>query len=363
MYKEKDRLKLSKEMCRNLYFMLCYAADETKMLIRDNVSFEDNTGIDELLGVLIINTLGIKDRGYNIQGYKTAEICSNKVYGRVDLLKSVTSGKIFHGELYSTVRKLDKDTIYNRIILLALSKIINRDLSSDTHNKLMSYIKSLTGVTLIDMYEYRRISLHMINVPKHYRPIMTVCKLVLENILASNDEYEEKPGELFDSSESQRYAKIFEKFVRNFYMQENKYNVYTPKYKAIDVNNNVSRRFIPDMVLQADNKALVIDTKWYTSFNTDENSDENNQNQIQRYLNKVYDDPEIESSEGLYGVILYADNGNIKETEFLNGLDSSEKGEMYRRVLNLNKQSFDEIKQSLIDLADEFLDNDLLDRL
>lgn len=364
MDNNKNRIKLSKEMCRNLYFMLCYASDETKGLMQSEVAFDDEHGIDELFGVLILNALKIMEKGHPIKEYKTVEVCSNKVHGRVDLIKSITSGKIFRGEVYSSVRKLDSDTIYNRIIYLTLSRVINSRLNLKTYNQLMIYFDKFRYVTLIDIDEYRRTSINIKGLPYHYRPIITACKITLDNMLASDEESLVKKAELFEVEESKRYERIFEKFVRNFYKTEYKADVYTPTYRYINKEGKISNILKPDMVLQYGNRAVVIDTKWYTSFDTSTGTDTNNINQISRYMMKVYDDKEIDSSKKLSGVILYADNGKIKENEFISeDLDSSEKGITYRRIINLNSQSFDEIKQSLIDLADEFLCDDLLDRL
>lgn len=364
MDNDKNRLKLSKEMCRNLYFMLCYASDETKGLMQSEVAFDDEHGIDELFGVLILNALKIMEKGHPIKEYKTVEVCSNKVHGRVDLIKSITSGKIFRGEVYSSVRKLDNDTIYNSIILLTLSKIISNRLKIETYTQLMRYNERFRGARILSIDEYKMLHIKIKSLPYHYRPIMTACKITLENMLVSDEDNIPKNAELFEEDEAKRYAKIFENFVKGFYKQEYKADVLEPKYRYINKQGKISRTLIPDMVLQYNNKALVIDTKWYTSFDTQKGTDTSNQDQIHRYITKVYDDKDIESSGGITGVILYADNGKIKCDEFISAdLDSSEKGITYRRIINLSNQSFDEIKQSLIDLADEFLCDDLLDRL
>ena len=333
--------------------MLCYESSELKNMIVGDIFFENINGSDALLAGLLLNSLDIWSRYSPMREYNRVGICSDKISGKPDLIKSITTASLANGNIHCDVFKLNVDTVYNRVIKLALHIILNctKDIDECTFSRLQKYYTEFSAVSNIDVFSYRTITVNFSELPNYYKPVIASSKIVIENIIASDKRAESDRASLYVLEDHNRYQYIFEGFVKAFYRTEYARNgIKYSEHKWPTLNDFGKRNgwSIPDVVLTKDTSALIIDTKWYTrSEHTDR--DKANQYQMRAYLSELF--KRNTQLKTLNGVILYADTGQVKKEPFnIPGFDYK----YYRRAINLN-QDFSRIKQDLVDLADEFL--------
>lgn len=357
------RLELSNQMCKNIYYMLCYAADELKYMSIGDIRFEDTSGIDDLLAILMLKAYDIWEADKPSRGYKRKENVLDHVRGSIEAYESYVSGALYRGKIICKYFELDIDTDVNRVIKLAMNLMIKRgdNVSNQYRNELLLRYRSLNKITLIDIKEYYRISRKRIESPIYYKPILSASKIVIESVLASNNSSEQLT-ELFKLEDDKRYQYIFEKFVRNFYKDTFK-NAETQvgrhKHVVADTYNINRITKEPDVEIAQSGKALIIDTKWYTG---DANS--SNISQIITYATLYVNTQRskgITDIKDITGVLLYAKN--VEDS-----IDSYETMPIYlgNTILNLEQKvinmddNFESIKANLLKIVTNVFGEEIL---
>ena len=206
------------------------------------------------------------------------------------------------------------------------------------------------GIQLITLDQFLSYIKNIYDVPIYYKPILAASRIAVENILAST--YNDSIGqdtELFKLEDDRRYQYIFEKFIRNYYISKLEplgYSVSKPTYKLYNthVNSGIqSGRKNPDIVIIKDNKAIVIDTKWYTG----KHNIEANRYAIESYVSSCYYSNKKSLTE-IHGIVLYAKgvNDDIKHEAFNDIYFDLYTRDLYQDVIDMTL-SFDEIKAQL----------------
>ena len=367
---QETRLQLSERMCRNIYYMLCYTPDELQYMESGQIHFENVQGVDDLLAALLCNSLDIWERNKMLREYKLEEKKTDKPKGRIDFIKSYASGSIANGKLVCRYHKLDNDTDPNRVIKLALSSILKygNNINKEYMGKIAKKLGELTDIKNITLEEYVRIPTSFRDVPLYYRPILAASRIVIENILANTyNKDTDQLTELFKLEDDRRYQYIFEKFVRNYYteaLEKLGISVSKPVYNMYNTHDEITENTekngwdSPDIVLKRDDRAMVIDTKWYTK--ADDSSQVINRNIDKMYK---YTDICIDRDENIYtihGVVLYAKNSldKIEDNKAFNHMTKS-RGvykDRYQRVINIDDE-FDNIKKNLLKIASGVFDD------
>lgn len=354
----KRKLYLNKKMCKNIFYMLCYAVDELAYFRLDESRLDNIRGIDDLLATILVNALDIWSDDSILRDYKDINICTDRIAGRIDFVKSYQTGSIANGMLHCGLSRLNEDTEYNQIIKFAIQTILYNgdDVKTETHVKLLNYFNNFLHVTNIDYSQYRLFDINTSELPTSYRPVIAASRIVIDNMLISDEiinEPNERPEMLFQLDDSERYSRIFEKFVRNFYKKEYDATVSTPAYQmeGIDDNGNicVSGWDKPDIVLTKGNRTLIVDTKWYLN----SHNESANRHEIESYIDSFYRFTPNSKEYNVSGIILYANNGSTKSKDYIKPKTEniSRKVIIYQRTIDMNCD-FDNIKRQLIDLID-----------
>ena len=158
-------------------------------------------------------------------------------------------------------------------------------------------------------------------------------------------------------------SRIFEKFVRNYYIIN--YNsrhiwVGTRQFGVMKTVNTIYNRSITDITIEnkRNNKVVIIDTKWCKAVLNERNKlSADNQMQIKEY---VRDYMEEYGNENTYitGILLYA-KPNIEldiesiEKDYL-VLGKTEYGMICTKIIDLEKE-FDKIKKKLDSIFMEYI--------
>ena len=349
-------------MYKNVFYMLCYAVDELSRLKISDTDTENFESTLDILCTLMIESLKPWLRGSKNRDYRQKQIVTDKPYGKIDLYKSVVSGVYSSGKLVCTVNKLSIDSEQNRVIKLAIAELIsacrlNMDEVCDKNvEKLSRLMQEFSVVRDITLAEYRRNYKLVSTDNVDCRPALAASKLILS--MALPDDKSEGNNILQSRVDTDRLKYIFQKFVVNFSWRylSNKDGIYYVGPRSLSSERSSTgsiTRYIMDLFIHANDKIIIIDTKWYTG---EGEAVKANKNQMEVYLRQTgYEYRSDESVKSIFGILLYASN-DLSEPDDSSKCSFEQTERVVDETLNLHldmRRDFDDIKKDLEERLDD----------
>lgn len=262
----------SKIPIKNIYYMLCYAwnvLEQSDNIILGSEKFDN---IYNLFAKIYINgTSSLIKRGFNryyIQENK--EILTLK--GKINISDSIKTQTSHNGSLICQFDEFSKDIKLNQIIKTTINILIKSPhLDADLRNKLLKIRLHFLDIQNIELSKSLFSSLRYNRNNYHYRMLINVSELIYQGLITNKDGNEIS---FSDFVRDNQMAKLYEKFVLNFYrnhLNETIYTIHSPKLKW-NLDEEVSAEdlsLLPEMrtdiVIEnkANNTQLIIDTKYY----------------------------------------------------------------------------------------------------
>ena len=251
----------------NVYYLLCYAWDklEEKDTLAEVGALDSTNLLDLFARVLVNGTRRLLRRGLD-RGYL---LCQDEIPGvRGKLLVTTTLRRdlIRRGRAACEWDELEYDTLPNQILKTTLQRLHDAaDLNSDTRADVLDLLRWLAPVQPIELraVHFRRVQLHRNN--RIYGFLLRICEFIHEHWLP--DEF--GSGNRFRDFEKNGLARLFEKFVFNFYHRELpdwQVNALTFKWQ-IESQNEGANDLLPqmktDVCLHCPGRAIILDTKFY----------------------------------------------------------------------------------------------------
>ena len=342
--------------------MLCYAVDELSRLKISDTDTENFESTLDILCTLMIESLKPWLRGSKNRDYRQKQIVTDKPYGKIDLYKSVVSGVYSSGKLVCTVNKLSIDSEQNRVIKLAIAELIsacrlNMDEVCDKNvEKLSRLMQEFSVVRDITLAEYRRNYKLVSTDNVDCRPALAASKLILS--MALPDDKSEGNNILQSRVDTDRLKYIFQKFVVNFSWRylSNKDGIYYVGPRSLSSERSSTgsiTRYIMDLFIHANDKIIIIDTKWYTG---EGEAVKANKNQMEVYLRQTgYEYRSDESVKSIFGILLYASN-DLSEPDDSSKCSFEQTERVVEEFLILHldmRRDFDDIKKDLEERLDD----------
>jgi 5-methylcytosine-specific restriction enzyme subunit McrC len=241
--------------------MLCYCVDELQYFQPSNISHEEITGTHDLLAVLLNKSFEVLYKNGYLKEYNTISIVTDKPRGRLNIPKSIESAVYTRGSLNCKITNLDINNQLNQIIKSAFTMLI------DTNNVITDKISK---TALSQLYHNRELLRKvddiniddtifdlMVDVPQWYKPIIIVCRLIINDWLASDETGEHRLLELQDEK---RLCYIWQKYLIALCKKKLcQCKVSNPSFSGIKYHWNT------DLVIvnKIQNIAIVADAKWY----------------------------------------------------------------------------------------------------
>jgi 5-methylcytosine-specific restriction enzyme subunit McrC len=291
----------------NIYYLLCYAWDHLEQ--RDEVvaGAESSTDLLNLFArVLATGTRRLLHRGLD-RGYTSHEGIIPAVRGKLLVSRTVRNQLIPTGRAACMWDELEYDTTPNRILKSTIQRLyrsqgVDRRTKQDLHD-LLRWLAPITSAP-IRADHFRRVQLHRNN--RIYSFLLNVCELIHQHWLPS-PATQARP---FSDFEREGLPKMFESFVRNFYSHElPSWSVSAPHIEwECQSANDAAQRLLPrmetDVCLVTANRAIILDTKFYSNalrggaYDTYRLSS-SNLYQIFTYLRQRSGTPGWETAEGI----------------------------------------------------------------
>jgi 5-methylcytosine-specific restriction enzyme subunit McrC len=253
---------------QNIYYLLCYAwnrLDEKDIV--DVSSLESTQLVDLFAKVLISGTHHLVRRGFD-KGYLEFSEDTRRPRGQVDFASTLKRNLLVENRVSCNFDELDYNVLHNRILKTTIKNVmtienVDADLREGLHeiNRRLWEIRDIT----LSAQLFRRVQLHRNNY--YYGFLLSVCELIFDALLASED-----PGNMRFrdfARDEKKMAKLFESFVRNFYLlEQDRFKVQSLKIGwQIENENDPAAAYLPEMrtdiCLVSKERKIILDCKFY----------------------------------------------------------------------------------------------------
>ncbi len=249
--------------------MLCYAWQKIAWKHLRIVSAESaNVPLHLFAETLVSGTLQLLQRGL-MHHYETQQTPLSSLQGRIDWRETLQTQAHRRGKLVCTYENWLPDILPNQILKATFARLLK------TQNIDKQILKNIKNVYL-KFHNIKNISIDAnvwsavvsLKKDRYYDFLLKICQLIYEQLLIN----EIDGTYFFKDFENEQIHRIFEDFVRNFYvMSQNTFKVSRPKInwqlqkEALTEGGVGLPSMQTDMCLFNKEKKIIIDTKFYTN--------------------------------------------------------------------------------------------------
>ncbi|MGN0094288.1 MAG: 5-methylcytosine-specific restriction endonuclease system specificity protein McrC [Methanobrevibacter sp.] len=356
---ENENKIINKIPIKNIYYLLSYAY--TYLKIDEDVlkESEDFRHAEDLFARILINSLSSLIKSGFYRNYIVQNDDTSIIRGKINISESIKRQTLVNKRLNCSYDKFDKNVRFNQIIKSTIQYLIGLpNLDKKLIGDLKKFRPYFQDISLIKLTKETFRSLKWNKNNKFYRLPIHICQLIYENKLPEDNKKGKIRFKSFRQDKQNEYAKLYEKFVLNFYKKEidkKGFKAHATKINwKLDESFNNDTKHLPgmntDITLEYEDKQLIIDTKFYknifSSYHNSKIYHSNNLYQIFTYIQNSDFNGEIN------GVLLYASLDEDIESEFK--LQDGKR--ICIKTLNLN-QDWKYIDRDLREIANKYLFN------
>ena len=351
---------------KNIYYMLMYAIDELRGVQLRKIDSEEFKPLNNLYAsILNTSMLYVLNSGI-LQEYKKFHEYTNKPKGKINIASSIKSNNYQKGLIECSYFRLNIDNSLNRVIKLAIRILLkyNNGISKDNISNLKLSVSFLTKVSDVVPKEIDFDNIDTKNLGLEYKTAFYMSKLIIEEFMAKENGSNRR---IIEMEDTERMHRIFEKFVRNYYIvnYSNRHiKIGAKQFSVRSTANTIYNKSITDITIEnkQTDKIIIIDTKWYKEVLNEKNKlDSENQRQIKEYV-RDYKDEYGNDNTYITGILLYAKpNTDIDIVYTENGYlplenrnTGNEYARIYTKVIDLEQQ-FSEIEKKLGQIFEEYI--------
>lgn len=262
-------MKASKIPIANIYYLFCYAwkhVEESDLVLVD--ALDEHERVQDLFGLVLAKGVfklvraGL-DRGYLDQHEDLAGV-------RAKIIVSDTIQRALRprGRVACEFQELSHDILHNQILKTTLQNLLRlSSLDKDIRSKVRKAFISMAGVNLINLSAQTFNRVHLDRNRRYYRLLLSVCRLIYEQLLTN-----ESTGEShFQELNEENLARLFERFIVVFFDKEQTCFRVNHKSRTIEWDyvgaDPEQRKLLPnmqaDVILDADHRRIILDAKFY----------------------------------------------------------------------------------------------------
>lgn len=257
---------------KNIYYMLCYAWNVLEQSDNVLLGSEKFDNIYNLFARIYINGTGsLIKRGFN-RYYIQKNRETSTLKGKINISDSIKAQSFHQGSMVCQFDEFSKNIKLNQIIKTTINILIKSpQLDADLKNKLLKIRVHFSDIEDIRLSKELFSSLRYNRNNNHYRMLINISELIYQALI-TNDEHNK--FSFSDFVRDNQMARLYEKFVLNFYkrhLDESIYNVHAPKIKW-NLDEKIADEYLSllpemrtDIVIENKDKKtqIIIDTKYY----------------------------------------------------------------------------------------------------
>ena len=252
-------------LIKNIYYMLSYAFSILRQSGIEKVSGEAFDNIHNLFAAILGNGIGQQlKRGLHREYILKHEDLST-LRGRIDLQATIKNRLSRTHKIACEFDELSENNIFNQIIKATVLLLIkHEDVEAKYKNDLKQKMLFFSGVGDIELKSLNWSQLRFQRNNQTYRILISLCQLIVEGMLLSQESGERKLASFVDE---QRMCSLYEKFILEYYRK------HYPQLNATASQipwalDDDCRTMLPamqsDITLSVGNRTLIIDAKCYT---------------------------------------------------------------------------------------------------
>jgi len=292
----------------NIYYLFCYAWDRFEEAESIPLGATPSPDLPNLLARVMLSEMRSLLRRGLYRSYELAERELATVRGRIDMGRSMRLSARGVRRLDCEFDEFTSDIALNRILKASLLRLARAPkLDPEVANELRALAHAFRHVADVSLEDtsFARVQLHRNNAC--YEFLLKVAELAYDCLLP----HPSGDGFLFQDvlRDERKMARVFEKFVRNFYRVEQREFRVEPlaiKWDAVGTTDR-SISLLPEMVvdvfLRNRQRRILIDTKYYSSALQSNRGSHKlhsaNLYQLFSYLKNAASDSTFEKAEGM----------------------------------------------------------------
>ena len=289
---------------KNIYYMLCYAWNVLEKSDDIYLGSEKFDNVYNLLARIYISGLSnLIKRGFN-RYYNQENEAISTLKGKINISDSIKSQTFYNGSMICQFDEFSKDIKLNQIIKTTINILIKSPhLDLNLRNKLLKIRLHFSDIKTIAFSKMLFSSLRYNRNNYHYRMLINISELIYYGLITNEDNNDIL---FLDFVRDNQMAKLYEKFVLNFYkrhLDESIYKVYAPKLswnldgEISDEELSLLPEMRTDIVIEnkVANTQLIIDTKYYA----------------QTLVSSNWTDIEKIRTAHLFQILAYVNNSNF----------------------------------------------------
>lgn len=361
-------------LIKNIYYMLSYAFRCLRQKTYERVAAEEFRDAKDLFAAILAKGVAQLLKQGLCREYALKNESLPVIRGKLDMPGTVRNLMRHRLEAVCEFDEFSEDNLFNRILKTTM-KLLVRDRSVDPKRKkdlkrLLIHFSEIDEIGNPRQIQWAAIRFQRNN--QNYEMLLNICRFVLENRIQTRARGEYRVASFTDD----QMARVYELFLYEYYRQD-----YAPMHSGLKVTHgsyiswnllplpgasdaSVDRAFLPvmktDIMLQAGNRILIIDAKYYSSIlQQSPRNDAASQGKLRsQHLYQIFSyvkNCDREGTGNASGLLLYA---KTNERLFPDGWFNMGGNLIGAKTLDLNRD-FNEIKIQLDGIAEAFLNGEL----
>lgn len=276
---------------KNIYYMLSYVFTILQQREYDDVKAETFRHIHNLLAAILAKGIAGQLKHGLYREYSNRQENSSVLRGKIDLPGTIKHRLNRNRGVACIYDELSENNLVNQIIKTTVMALLDHEEVSVVHK--LALKKNMLYFAKVDIVKPDNIHWEQIRFHRHnnrYRMLIALCQLVLEGMLLTTEAGKYRLANFIDT---QHMNRLYEKFIRAYYKREYSDIKVSASQIRWSLDDGVNE-FLPimqsDVMLEKDNRVLIIDAKYYSQI-----------------MQKRYESRTIHSSN-LYQIFTYVKN-------------------------------------------------------
>lgn len=260
-----SQINISRIPIKNIYYMLVYSwgyPQEHKLI---TVSQRDEKDLTNLLCFVLISKLKSLIKKGIYKEYKEVQQVSGILRGKTNFTESIKNFSFKQGKMHIEPDELTIDTLYNQIIKRIIITLLQYETLEPKYKielkRILSYFNLVSDVKIKEQ-DFKHLIYHKSNY--HYKFIMLLCRFIWTKLLLHESESHDYFNDF--TRDHKELARLFEKFVRNFYALELS-NCTVRSEKFHWASSGTLESALPEMrtdiSIESLDEKIILDTKFY----------------------------------------------------------------------------------------------------
>ena len=292
---------------KNIYYMLTYAFQVLRQQHYENIASEEFDNIQDLFAEIISKALSQQIKQGLYKEYIQLSDDLPTLRGKLNPYQSIKNKIQKKKKLNCEYDELSENNIFNQILKTTVQILLkDKNVKKERKNSLKKILIFFDNISEIDPRSIRWSMLQYQRNNKSYELLMNMCYFLLEGMLTTTEDGLYK----FSRFSDDHMARLYEKFVLEYYKQHHKYlsevKAMQIKWVLDDNQSNHLIMFLPvmqtDISLRLKDKVLIIDTKYYG-----------------KTMQKQFDKHTLHS-HNMYQIFTYVKNEDVNNTGNVSGL-------------------------------------------